>query len=177
MKTKTECSAYLGYRAAMTSIEAETTESVASRPRWLREIAAAKAKVFESLSPEERAEASQALLEASKRSKARNAAVLERAKRIFDLYLDGRTASEIAAAVNRSADSVRKFARARGLSISRSEAAVGYRVPVSMERRDALARMAGDRGTTPAQALEDLITFGLDEDAAIARRILHVTRR
>jgi hypothetical protein len=38
--------------------------------------------------------------------------------------------------------------------------------------------MAADYGgATPAQALEDLLTFALDEDAAVARRILHVKRQ
>ena len=43
---------------------------------------------------------------------------------------------------------------------------------VTIDARDALRRMAEDYGTTPAQTLEDLLTFCLEDDAAIARRTL-----
>jgi hypothetical protein len=37
--------------------------------------------------------------------------------------------------------------------------------------------MAAEYGKTPAETLRDLVTFALDEDAAIAKRVLHVKRR
>ena len=50
-------------------------------------------------------------------------------------------------------------------------------VLLSREREDALRRLADDYGTQAMEALGDLLTFSLDEDAAVARRILHVKRR
>jgi hypothetical protein len=44
-------------------------------------------------------------------------------------------------------------------------------------REGALRRMAADSGKTPAEALEDLIAFALDDDAAIARRTLRIVRK
>jgi hypothetical protein len=46
-----------------------------------------------------------------------------------------------------------------------------------MTRREALERVAADYRTAPLQALEDLLTFCLEDDAAIARQTPHVTRR
>ena len=48
---------------------------------------------------------------------------------------------------------------------------------VGVDQKDALARMAADYGTTPAEALGDLVAFALNDDAAIARRILHVRKK
>jgi hypothetical protein len=49
-------------------------------------------------------------------------------------------------------------------------------LPVRAEA--ALRRMAADYdGVSPAEALEDLLAFVLAEDAAIARRTLHVVRK
>ena len=56
--------------------------------------------------------------------------------------------------------------------ICRSETAARFAVDVTIDRRDALRRMAEDYGATPRQALDDLLTFTLDDDAAIARRTL-----
>jgi hypothetical protein len=65
----------------------------------------------------------------------------------------------------------------RGVFISRSTLAVRRAVLLSREREDALRRLADDYGTQAMEALGDLLTFSLDEDAAVARRILHVKRR
>ena len=48
---------------------------------------------------------------------------------------------------------------------------------VTIDCRDALRRPAADYGATPRQALEDLMIFMLEDDGAIARRTLRVTRR
>jgi hypothetical protein len=93
------------------------------------------------------------------------------------MHDEGRTVHEIAAAVDRSTDAVIKFARARGIAIAYSEKFVRRAARLTIERENALRRMAADCGKSPAQALEDLIAFTLEDDAAIARRTLHVKRR
>ena len=153
------------------------TTQLREKPRWLLEIDVAKAKVFEALSPEDRAEAKAAMTAARERAERRKKNTLALAKQIFALHDDGRTVFEIAAAVERSADAVVKFARARGIAISSSAAVVRRTARVTVERENALRRMAADCGKTPAETLEDLITFALDDDAAIARRILRVVRK
>jgi hypothetical protein len=65
----------------------------------------------------------------------------------------------------------------RGIFISRSDLVVRRAVLLSREREDALRRLSDDYGTQAMEALGDLLTFSLDEDAAVARRILHVKRR
>jgi hypothetical protein len=147
------------------------------KPRWLVDLEIAKAKVFEALSPEDRAEAKAAQTAARERSEQRKTATRALAKQIFAMHDDGRTVHEIAAAVERSADAVIKFARARGIAIPHSEKVVRRTARLTIEREEALRRMAADCGKSPAQALEDLIAFTLDTDAAIARRTLHVRRQ
>jgi hypothetical protein len=147
------------------------------KPRWLIEIEVAKAKVFEALSPEERAEAAAAMTAARERAEQRKKNTLALARQIFAMRDEGRTVHEIAAAVDRTADAVIKFGRARGIAIAYSEKFVRRAVRLTIERENALRRMAADSGKSSAQALEDLIAFALDEDAAIARRTLHVKRR
>jgi hypothetical protein len=49
-------------------------------------------------------------------------------------------------------------------------------VVLPRSREDALRRMADDYGTKPEKAL-DLLTFALEDDAAVGRRILRVRRR
>jgi hypothetical protein len=173
----------------MESSQAETMERAETRPRnpvmpqpkekprWLIDVEIAKAKVFEALSPEERAEAKAAYLAARERAEQRKKNTLAFAKQIFAMHDDGRTVHEIAAAVERSADAVIKFARARGVAISSSAAVVRRAARLTIERENALRRMAADCGKTPREALEDLIAFALDDDAAIARRTLRVVRK
>jgi hypothetical protein len=48
---------------------------------------------------------------------------------------------------------------------------------VTIDCRGALLCMAADNGTTRTQTIEDFLTFGLADDAAIARRTLRVTRK
>ena len=50
-------------------------------------------------------------------------------------------------------------------------------VKLTMAREQALRKMAAEYGKTPAETLSDLLKFALDDDAAIARRVLHVKRR
>jgi hypothetical protein len=146
------------------------------KPRWLIEIEVAKAKAFAALSPEERAEAKAASLEWQERAKQRKKNTLALARQIFAMRDEGLTVHEIAAAVDRSADAVVKFGRARGIAIPYSEKFVRRAARLTIERENALRRMAADSGKSSAQALEDLIAFALDEDAAIARRTLRIVR-
>jgi hypothetical protein len=148
------------------------------QPEWLLKIVAAKRAAFDALSDEERAAAQEAQRERRLRMRARRSASLALAQRIFALYDGGYTAPEIAAIVGRRPDSIRKFAAARGVSISASPS-VGRRFVLFLrERESALRRLAEDYGTTPTKALDDLLTFALDaDDAAVARRVLHVRKR
>jgi hypothetical protein len=117
-------------------------------------------------------------IEARERHKQRKQTSLALATRIYDLILDGHTASEIGASVDRSADSVCKFARSWwGFTIPRSETTVLRVVSVTDEQHEALVRAAADYGTTPAQCLEDLFTFLLDDDASIARTLMDERQR
>jgi hypothetical protein len=147
------------------------------KPRWVIDVEVAKAKVFEALSPEERAEVKAAMMAARERSEQRKKATLALARQIFAIHFEGRTVHEIAAAVERSADAVIKFARARGVAIPYSEKFVRRAVRLTIEREHALRRMATDSGKSSAQALEDLIAFALDDDATIARRTLRIVRK
>jgi hypothetical protein len=160
---------------------AETLDRAEARPRekprWLVDLEVAKAKVFDALSLEERAEAKAAYLAAHERAVLRKKNTLALAKQIFALHDDGRTVHEIAAAVERSVDAVIKFARARGVAISSSAAGIRRAVRLTIERENALRRMAIDCGKTPAEALEEFIAFALAEDAAVARRTLRVVRK
>jgi hypothetical protein len=52
-----------------------------------------------------------------------------------------------------------------------------YAITGTIDRREALRRLAADYKASPSETLEDLLTFALDEDAAIARRTLRVVRR
>jgi hypothetical protein len=147
------------------------------KPRWLIEMEIAKAKAFAALSPEDLAEAKAAMTAARKRAEQRKKNTMALAKQIFAMHNDGRTVHEIAAAVERSEDAVIKFGRARGIAIPYSEKVVRRAVRITVEREIALRRMADDCGKTPAEALEDLIAFALDTDAAIARRTLRIVRK
>jgi hypothetical protein len=147
------------------------------KPRWLIDVEAAKAKAFAALPDADRAEAEAAVTAARERAEQRKKDTLAMAKQIFSLHDDGRTVHEIATAVGRSADAVIKFGRARGIAIPYSEKVVRRAVRLTIERENALRRMAADCGKSPAQTLEDLIAFALDDDAAIARRTLHVRRK
>ena len=93
---------------------------------------------------------------------------------IFKLFDAVHTVDEIAAIVSRRPDSIRKFAAKHGVFISRSRLAGRRAVLLSREREDALRRLADDYGTQATEAQADLLTFSLDEDATLARRVLHV---
>lgn len=51
-----------------------------------------------------------------------------------------------------------------------------YAVTVTVARREVLKRLAADYGASPAETLEDLLTFALSDHAAIARRTLRLNR-
>jgi hypothetical protein len=146
------------------------------RPGWLVKILAAKKAAFDALSDAEKAEAAAGQLALRERAKERRQAALELAQRIFGLHDTGHHAEEIAAQVGRHAISVVQFAASRGVFISRSARVAHRAVVFTREREEALRRMAADYGTAPVKALDDLLTFSLDDDAAVARRILHVRR-
>jgi hypothetical protein len=100
--------------------------------------------------------------------RARRAASLSLATQIFKLYDAGHTVDEIAAIVSRRPISIIHFAAKRGVFISRSTLVVRRAVLLSREREDALRRLADDYGTQAMEALGDLLTFSLDEDAAVS---------
>ena len=138
---------------------------------------AARAAALEALSPADREAAALAQKQARERRSARKVEMLERARRIFALHDEGHIASEIGHLVGRSASSVRQFAAACGILISRSESIARLAGNVTIEYRDALRRMADDYGETPARTFEDLLIFCLADDALIARRILRIERK
>lgn len=90
---------------------------------------------------------------------------------------NGSSCDEIGYATGRSGSAVRRFAAKHGTLVSRSCAIVGFRVPISLDARDALRRLAADHGATCAETLTDLLGFALEKDAAIARRTLRTARR
>jgi hypothetical protein len=126
---------------------------------------------FALLSPVEDPDERQARRE---RRKARRAAMLALARQIFDMHDDGCSAEEIARATGRCSSSIRQFAAARGVVVSRSAVTVRYAIVVSTRDRDSLRKIAADRGATPTKTLGDLVALALGEDAAIARRTLRV---
>jgi hypothetical protein len=146
-------------------------------PGWLAKINAARYAAYDALTKAEKAEAAAAREARRERVRARRAATLALARRIFSLHDSGHSASEIAALVGRRPISVISFAADRGVFISRGALVVRRAVLLTREREDALRRMAEDYGTAAAKALDDLLTFLLDDDAAVARRILHVKKR
>jgi hypothetical protein len=137
----------------------------------------ARLLAWTALSDDERA-AIRAARDARKRRKAeKREADVDKARLIFKLSGDGRTAAEIAACLGCSVSAVRAFAAKHGMLVSRSAASVRRAVTVSADREEALRRLAADGRMPPAEAIEALIRFALDEDGAIARRVLHVARK
>lgn len=70
----------------------------------------------------------------------------------------------------------------RGLSffpgdaqISRSETA-RYSIPVTLDCRAALQRLAVDHGASASETLADLVLFALDRNARLARQTLRIER-
>ena len=137
----------------------------------------ARREAFEALSPADREAAAAAQKQARENAKARKAERLEYARRLFALHDAGNSATEIARLLGRHVSSIRQFAAARGVFISRSESIARLAGDVTIDARDALRRMAADYGATPAQTFEDLLAFCLSDDATIARRTLRVTRK
>jgi hypothetical protein len=155
-----------------------TTTAPRQHPGWLLKIIEAKRRAFDALSDEEKAAALDVQKERRQRVRAKRAASLSLATQIFKLYDAGHTVDEIAAIVSRRPVSIIQFAGKRGVFISRSALVVRRAVLLSREREDALRGLADDYGTQAVEALADLLNFTLDDDdAAVARRILHVKRR
>jgi hypothetical protein len=92
----------------------------------------------------------------------------------MSLHDNGSTCYEIAAVTGRSPSAVRRFAAVRGVLVTRSCAIARFAIPISLEARDALRRLASDHGATCAA---DLLVFALEKDAAGARRTLRTARR
>jgi len=147
------------------------------KPGWLRSIIEAKKAAAAALSDAEKAAQAEAQKERRERVGARRAAALARLRRIVTLYDDGHTLREIAKAVGRSPSTLLKFAGRRGVSLSSSTSTVHRAFLLSREQEDALRQLAADYGKGAHEALDELLKLGLDEDAALARRILHVKRR
>ena len=153
------------------------TTTPRQHPSWLLKIIEAKRRAFDALSDAEKAAALDVQKEPRQRVRAKRAASLSLATQIFKLYDAGHTVDEIAAIVGWRPVSIIHFAAKRGVFISRSALVVRRAVLLSREREDALRRLADDYGTQAMEALADLLNFTLDEDAAVARRVLHVKRR
>ena len=153
------------------------TTTPRQHPSWLLKIIEAKRRAFDALSDEEKAAALDVQKERRQRVRAKRAASLSLATQIFKLHDAGHTVDEIATIVSRRPISIIHFAAKRGVFISRSTLVVRRAVLLSREREDALRRLAEDYGTQATEALADLLTFSLDEDATLARRVLHVKRR
>ena len=165
-------------QAAAREVRSEgMTTTPRQHPSWLLKIIEAKRRAFDALSDEEKAAALDVQKERRQRVRAKRAASLSLATQIFKLHDAGHTAAEIAAIVSRRPVSIIHFAAKRGVFISRSALVVRRAVLLSREREDALRRLADDYGTQATEALADLLNFTLDEDAAVARRVLHVKRR
>jgi hypothetical protein len=110
------------------------------------------------------------------RSRARRRAMLDLSCQIFDLHDRGATNDEIAKVVDRTPRAVRALAASRGVLISRACTTARYVVTITVARRETLKRLASDYGGSPAETLEDLVTFALSDHALIARRTLRVGR-
>jgi hypothetical protein len=152
------------------------TTTPRQHPSWLLKIIEAKRR-FDALSDAEKAAALDVQKERRQRVRAKRAASLSLATQIFKLHDAGHSADEIAAIVGRRPISIIQFAAKRGVFISRSALVARRAVMLSREREDALRRLADDYGTQAMEALADLLNFTLDEDAAVARRVLHVKWR
>jgi hypothetical protein len=146
------------------------------QPLWRSSLAAARRSAFAALPECEQEAAKAASEERRARSSARKRVMRDLARRIFTMADDGATAEEIGAAVDRSPRAVRALAAQRGVLVSRSCMTVRYAITVTIDRCEALRRLATDYKASPSETLEDLLTFALDEDAAIARRTLRVVR-
>jgi hypothetical protein len=155
----------------------EGTRKARELPGWLRKIVAAKRAAYDALSDAEKAEAAEGQRLCRERVRARRAASLALAQRIFGLHDAGHNAGEIAAIVGRSSIRVVQFAAARGVHISRSTLLIHRAVQLTKSREDALRDMAEDYGKAADEALDDLLTFLLNDDATVARRFLRVGRK
>ncbi len=140
------------------------------RPSWLSFLLDEKQRAFDRLTPEQRAAATEAQGALRERAKARKAAAREQMGRIMRLIDSGHTAAEVGRAIGRRAISIVDFAKARGVFVSLSETTVGYRIPVTMERRATLRALAARHGVmTDVQVLETLVAFALDHEGLIAK--------
>jgi hypothetical protein len=99
------------------------------------------------------------------RSRARRRAMLDLSRQIFDLHDRGATNDGIAKAVDRTPRAVRAHAASRGVLVT-----------ITLARRETLKRLALEYKASPAETLEDLVTFALSDHALIARRTLRVGR-
>jgi hypothetical protein len=110
------------------------------------------------------------------RRRVRRRAMLDLSRQIFDLHDRGATNDEIAKVVDRSPRAVRALAASRGVLISRTCTIARYAITVTLPRRETLRKLAFEYGASPAETLEDLVTFALSDHALIARRTLRVGR-
>ena len=143
------------------------------RPFWLSAIRTAKAVAFDRLPPEERAAAMASLHEARERAKERKVEARERMQRIVGMLDAGYTGAEIAGALGRAAYRVRTFAAAHGVEVRRSETIVGYRVPVTVQRRATLRMLAAKHGApNEAAPLELIVAECLAHNGQLEKLIL-----
>lgn len=101
----------------------------------------------------------------------------ETTRSLSRLIYEGATLEDIAAGDGRTVNAVRCSLRSRGIYSEQRASARRVGAWVDLNRADALDRLAADRGTSREQTIEDLLTFALDDDANIARRILRAPRR
>jgi hypothetical protein len=146
-------------------------------PAWRKAFRAAKEAALAEMPPEELTEYEAAQKAARVRAQHRRTIAAELTQRVVALLFDGMTGHEVAKAVGRPARSLVQFAASRGVFVSLSVLTVQRAVKLTMEREQALRKMAAEYGKTPAETLGELLAFALDDDAAIARRVLHVKRR
>jgi hypothetical protein len=144
-------------------------------PSWLLKIIEAKRRAFDALSDEEKAAALDTQKERRQRACTMRAQSLSLASQIFKLHDAGYTVSEIADRVGRRPWTIIHFAASRGVFWLRAPliARAPSPCPATGKTRQ---RRAADYGKTAAEALDDLLTFSLDDDAAVARRVLRVKR-
>ena len=114
--------------------------------------------------------------ERRERSRARRRAMLDLSRQIFDLHDKGATCDEIAKVVERNPRTVRAHAAMRGILISRACSTARYAITITIARRETLKKLAFEYGASPAETLEDLVTFARSDHALIARRTLRVGR-
>jgi hypothetical protein len=145
------------------------------RPPLIDAMHNAPAATFRAAASDERAAAEAWIRERKAQAAARRQEQRVKMRRIVDLALSGATIAEIAPAVGMSPRTIRRIGARLGLRLGRET--TGRRLivaPIAPEQAGVLERLAAAYGDTKERTLFTLLRYLLDDEAHIARRLLHL---